>query len=69
MSMIETFQDEFQEDLRFGVMEFSTSSSQQLTLTPAANRSDIDEHLDGMMKNDGYLNYHLVSNSQKELIY
>jgi len=63
---MDTFQDEFQEDLRFGVMEFSTSSSQQLTLTPVVNRSDIDDHLDGMMKNDGLTYYSKALNSMDE---
>jgi len=54
---MDTFMDEFKQDLRFGVMEFSTSSSQQLTLTPSTNRSDIDDHLNGMMKNDGLTYY------------
>jgi len=51
------FSDEISSPLRFGLMEFSTLSSQELNLTSSSDREKIDQHLDSMMKNDGLTYY------------
>ena len=49
----EAFANDISLPLRFGVMEFSTRVSQELSLTPSFEKERINQHINSMKRSTG----------------